>query len=316
MTLPAPRFAALVAVGPGDREIERTRDLLASIVAYEPPPWTLVLVDDHSPERSLADALPAPRGVSVVSVHHDRAGKKHAYTAAKGICSVILTGMQWIARTCPDVAFTLKLDTDALVIAPFSSRLSSLIAGEPDVGMIGAFDKTPNGDPRDVTRAAGIVSRLHHPPLPWAQPRKLLRHLQEQLTGAPALQIRRHISTAIDNGYVYGQHCLGGAYAVSGEFLRRMRAAGFLAQPKNWMGIDCPEDVMIGMYTRAVALRHRSFVAPGETFGIRFMGLADTPENLVARGYGVIHAVKNDPKFTEDHIRDFFRARRKHASVG
>ena len=45
--------------------------------------------------------------------------------------------------------------------------------------------------------------------------------------------------------------------------------------------IDCPEDVMVGIYTRAVGLDFLSFVADGDVFGVRYQGLPDTLPRIV-----------------------------------
>jgi hypothetical protein len=125
--------------------------------------------------------------------------------------------------------------------------------------------------------------------------------------------IRRHIQLALENGYRFAEQCIGGAYAVSDEFLKRMLATGYLDDPMRWVTADCPEDVMVGMYTKAVGLRHMDFVATGEAFGVRHQGLADLPEKLLERGYSVIHSVKNDPRVSEAQVREFFRAHRQSA---
>src|SRR5205814_225286 len=84
---------------------------------------------------------------------------------------------------------------------------------------------------------------------------------------------------------------LGGAYAVSRELLVRMRSAHYLDNPSLWLPVDCPEDVMVGIYTRAVGLGFRSFVGDGEVFGVRHRGLPDTPPRLIERSFSVIHSI-------------------------
>jgi hypothetical protein len=302
--LSSPLYAIALAIGPDPKEIERTRDLIDSINAYAPEPAVFVMIDDAADDRQLATTLKFPSQLKPISLHHPRHGAPaQKFTKSKGICAAIQTAFAWIAKNSPDVKFVLKLDTDALIIAPFRQQIVSVIDSSPNVGMMGAYDKTPNGDPRDISYNARTVKALH-------EPGSFLQSLKYKFSSDDRAVISRHISTARERGYQYGEHCLGGAYAVSGELLRRMNAAGYLDDPARWLLIDCPEDVMVGIYTRAVGMEFKSFVSNNEAFGIRYKGLADTPEKLVQRGYSVIHSVKNDASFTEDQIREFFKTRR------
>jgi hypothetical protein len=71
------------------------------------------------------------------------------------------------------------------------------------------------------------------------------------------------------------------------------------------------EDVSMCMFAAVTGYRLADRSDPGEPFGVRYIGLPDTLENLVAAGYGIIHAVKNDPRYTEEDIRAYFRALRE-----
>jgi hypothetical protein len=98
---------------------------------------------------------------------------------------------------------------------------------------------------------------------------------------------------------------------VSRAFLDRAAAAGHLEQPNRWTAVDLPEDVVVALHARALGMTLGNHVGPGETFGVRYVGLPMPPEQLVANGYAVIHAVKNDPSISEDAIRAFFCDRRR-----
>jgi hypothetical protein len=302
----SPSYAIALAIGPDPKEVERTRDLIDSINAFAPEPAVFVMIDDAPEDRHLETTLQFPPQLKPVSLHHPRHGAPpQKFTKSKGICAAIQTAFAWIAKNSPDVKFALKLDTDALIIAPFYKQIISVIEQSPEVGMIGAYDKTPNGDARDISYNAKTVKALH-------EPGSFLQSLKYKVSNDDRAVIHRHITTAREKGYQYGEHCLGGAYAVSGELLRRMNAAGYLDNPARWLSIDCPEDVMVGIYTRATGMTFRGFVDNNEAFGIRYKGLADTPEKLLERGYSVIHSVKNDANYTEEQIREFYRKARRH----
>jgi hypothetical protein len=298
--------AIAVAVGPAEVEIDRLRDLADSISHHDPGPATLVLIDDAPQTRQLDKLLSVPPTLNVVSLHHPRHGAKTAFTKAKGICSAILLAFQWIDRNL-DAEFVLKLDTDSLVISPFRERLTALFKAQPELGMVGAYRYTPNGTERSWLNHAGNVRELARG-FEWRHPIVSLRRDRAH----------RHIASLIRcacaNGYTLAEHCMGGGYAVSRELLKRMAAAQYLDDPSLWISIDLPEDVMIGIHVRAVGLEFADSVREGEVFGVRYQGLPDSPENLLAKRYAVIHAVKNDESYDEASVRAFFRADRERGS--
>ncbi len=304
-------YAIVVAVGPDPEELARITDLIESIRAYEPSECHFVMVDDGEIDRNLTGHFEFPTNWIPISVPHPRRQFPERAASAKrgkGICAAILQGLSTIANKAPQARFTLKLDTDALVIAPFVQKLNDVIEKHPNVGMIGAYDRTPSGTMRDITKNATTVESLFKPASP-------IRRLRNRFGNDELAIISRHIGAARNNGYRYGEHCLGGAYAVSGEMLSRMLKAKYLDDPSLWLPVDCPEDVMVGIYTKAVGCDYQSCVDTNEVFGVRHRGLDDTPQRLVERGYSVIHAVKNDERLGEEEIRRFFEERRKISGV-
>jgi len=299
-------YAILVAVGPDPKELDRVADLIESVRAYEGDPCHFVMVDDGQSDHALAQHFSVPDNWTPISVPHPRRQFPERAAKAqrgKGICASILQGLSWIGKNAPEARFTLKMDTDALVIGPFVEKLAGIIEKRPNVGMIGAYNRTPSGTERDISKNARTVESLYRPPT-------LMRRLRNAFSSDEFATISRHIGAAVRNGYRFGEHCLGGAYAVSRELLSRMNRDHYLDDPSLWLPIDCPEDVMVGIYTKAVGCDYLGYVGTNEVFGVRHKGLDDTPQRLVERGYSVIHAVKNDPTFGEDEIRLFFQTRR------
>lgn len=297
--------AIAVAVGPADLEVERLRDLADSIAHHDAGPATLVLIDDSPQPRELAATLRLPPSMTAVSLHHPRHGGHVTFTKGKGICSAILLALQWTHRNL-DAQFILKLDTDSLVISPFRDRLSKLFQADSTLGMVGAYTQTPNGSERDWSHHEPTIHELSGR-FDWRKPIQSLQRNPD-----PA---RRYIASLLHaargNRYRPGEHCMGGGYALSRDLLDRMAAAGHLEDPSLWMKIDLPEDVMIGIHVRAVGLEFANSVNEGDVFGVRYLGLPDSPENLLAKRYAVIHAVKNDERFDEASVRAFFKADRE-----
>lgn len=293
--------AIVVAVGPNPREVERVRDLAASIAAHEPADAIMVLVDDHPEPRNLTADL--PRSLQTISLHHRRASRPH-FSRSVGICAVILHGLQWIQANT-QAQFVLKLDTDSLVIGPYRQRVAERFDRNPGTGMIGAHKTAVDGTRRDwsvhAETLALLTKRFH-----WRHPRASMRTWNDPLKA----HARRLHGAARRHGYQTAEHCMGGGYAIARRALDAMAGEGFLDDPGLWSQADLPEDVMLGLHVRALGFTLADATQAGEVFGVSYKGLAAPPAELLARGYGVIHALKNDPNHGEDEIRAFFHAHR------
>jgi hypothetical protein len=300
-------FAVAVAVGPGEREVERVIDLAASLVAYERGPGWFVMVDDSPEQRGLDRVVALPAGWAAVSLPHPRHDRATTFKVGKGIISAVLAALKWIQANT-DAAYVLKLDTDSLVINPFADKLAVIFNASPALGMVGACHTTPNGTPRDWSGHAKAVRRYFEPPaFDWKHP-IASSNARRAFTAPPAAAAYEMAKT--NPAFDCGEHCMGGGYAVSRTLLDRLAPARLLDDPMIWTGIDLPEDVTVGIHVRAVDMTFADNVAPGEVFGVRYRGLPFLPEELVAKGYSVIHAVKNDDRVDEATVREYFAKRR------
>jgi hypothetical protein len=201
----------------------------------------------------------------------------------------------------------MKIDTDSLIINPFRERLAGLFEASPQLGLAGAYTRTPEDLTRTWEFHAATVTRMIKPPFDWRHPIRSLIGRRPDPAHPAVVEI---IRTALRRGYDPGEHCLGGGYALPRALLDRMADAGYLTDPQAWMEVDMAEDVMVGMFARAVSMELANFVRPNEVFGIRYQGLPASPAKLVEHNYAVIHAVKNDANYDEATIRAFFKARR------
>lgn len=302
-------YAVALLVGPKDLEIERSNDLLDSIGVCEPARCRMIVIDDAPQERNLSAKLRFPAQVEPEFVKFQRP-QVVGFKQAKGVCGNSLLGFQWIARNAPEARFGMKIDTDALVIRPFAEALARQFDADPTVGVLGANTKTPEGLDRDTRRSGDLMRKLHASAPALSDPGSWIRYFRDWWARGPRSTIRRHLGEAVGAGYVYGENCLGGAYAIRSECLAKMDQRGYLDHPDYWTGVDVPEELMMHMYARAAGYKLMDFVSPGQVFGIRFVGLPfDLPE-LVDRGYSIIHSVKNDTRYTEAQVRDFFRKHR------
>jgi hypothetical protein len=295
-------YAIIVPVGPQALEVERLQDLVASIMAYEPEGLTLVLVDDSTEPRDLANQLALPSSVRAVSLHLKRPFRPEF--KSKGVAGAVFTAIKWVQANT-DADFAIKLDTDSLVIGDFIARISAKLEEDASLAKIGAYSLAPDGKTRDWT--------VHEPHLRQLNKRIALRRPWKTwaILRDPFLRhFRRLYGTAQSNGYRDGEHCLGGGYAISRAFMDRLAARGYLDDIGIWVNADMPEDVAVGIHVRAVGMQFSNFVGEGEVFGVKHRGLPFPLADLQPRGFGIIHAVKNDPDYSEDEIRLYYRERR------
>jgi len=319
-------YGAVVPIGPSELEVDRLRDLTESLCAYEPDIDAFVLIDDSPRDRHLTSEITLPAGCELISLVNPRQSLGHPLMG--GQCASMLSALRAI-NSCGPLDFVIKLDTDALVISSFRDRIKTFLSQHPDAGLVGVAGPTCRRDaplreiqarttPRlvkgvmhiteeilsQVKSQAGITCDDNTIYIP-----EIGRLNRETLIGFA--EIRPHICRAMENGYSTLEYCQGGAYALTSETLTRMEQTGYLNNLLNWLWIPVAEDVMMGMYTRAVGLKILDFSDNGEPFGIQYQGLAYSPSELLRRGHALIHSVKNDPSYTELEIRKYFRRIRR-----
>ena len=120
-------------------------------------------------------------------------------------------------------------------------RIERAFAANPDAGMAGLYDRLCDGQPRDQT-SFQKCSKARQPCRDLAAPSH-----SRSIPHAPFLRtrgtIRSQIREAIAAGYRPAEFILGGAYAVSGEAIRRMKAKGCFGDPLLWLHTHFSEDV-------------------------------------------------------------------------
>lgn len=292
----------VVPVGPGPGEETRVVDLLASLHHHEPDAGPVLLVDDAPQQRRAWPASQPGRAVEVLP--NPREGR--GVGTFGGVCAATLLGLRWARSRAPGEP-VLRLDTDALVIAAFARSVRAAVVGDPKAGVLGACRRTPDGQLRDVRAWAAMVRRHARPLWLW----RTAPHVQRALNGRNAA-VRREVRAGLrSRGYMPGAHCMAAACVVTPRMAQAMAAAGMLDDPLRWVDARIGDDVMLGLQAAALGFELRGMVADGEPFGLRHIGLADTPQRLVDRGFAFIHSLKNDPEHDEAQLRAFFAARRE-----
>jgi hypothetical protein len=300
-------FSVLIAVGGGDREMERLNDLCESLFHYETEVSEIVIVDDIMPARAFT-GLPIPSTCRLVVLPNPRCGVGNGWLG--GLAAAVIAGNAWLEKHS-GCSFVLKLDTDALVIAPFAEKVVAAFAREPDTFLFGSSTKTPNRIydlPEDFPTAPALV-KLQKPLTIWRRTCWPWPRLQCALFERDGKR-RSQIRAAVRNGYRLGLHCQGGAYALSRRALGALAAGGIFADPMLWIWTPCGEDIAMTLGAYACGGAAGDLNDNGQPFGTLSHGLPDTPERLVERGFSIIHSVKDFEDFKESTTREFFRKRR------
>ncbi len=291
----ASMFAVLIPVGPAPREPERLADAMESVRSFENSKDVhLVVVDDGERPRRFPISSEDWGSVDVVRTALWSGRRPDPYSA---MVAGTIDGMRLAGPRRPE--FLLKLDTDALLVAPVAEKLRSVFADDT-VGVAGSYTHTCTGAPRDWS---GWRSKLRRATLP-------VGFGPNGVVGLRSLQAAKSVRTLLErakhNGYELGAHCLGGAYAVGPGLLAR----DDLLDWRPWVRTGLGEDIVVGVITAVASLTVRGAVAPGDAFGLAWQDLPLPPEQLIEKGYSVVHSVRDQPFGTESELREFFGARR------
>jgi hypothetical protein len=315
--------AAIVPVGPSDADLVCLADLIDSIACYEPAIRTMVLIDDGVEPRNLDRSDVSTRQIQIVSLPNPRCGLGDGKWG--GLAAGVLHALHWIDAQL-DVRWVVKLDVDALVIAPFADVITEFLATHPDAGVVGCIGETSDrSEPgfqgclrrrsrfvkaRDALSGVAPERFAQEARVPVAVP-----HVGGTMTFSADdyrayTQVRPHIDLAIEHGLEAAEYCQGGAYVLSGETISRISALAGPEHTRAWAHLPFGEDETVSMYCRAVNLRVHDFSNAGEPFGVRYRGLPCSPPQLVERGHALIHSVSSAHHGSEADIRRFFAARR------
>jgi hypothetical protein len=295
-------FAVLIPVGPSARDLARLDDAVEALRTAEPATEIeLLLVDDSPAPRDLAGRVQWRTARVLRTALWDGPHAPDAYSA---MVAGTLAGLSAAAELEPE--FVLKLDTDALTIAPFAGAIRAALVADPAIGVVGSYDRTCTGGTRDWSLWEPALAHLWRPFTLMPSDRGWPGRRPVWRSSAARRASRRLLGQARQHGYVTGAHCLGGAYAVSPALLARTD----LFDPQPWLYTGLAEDVVVGLLCHAAGLRARGLVGEGEPFGLAHVGLPAEPSELIDRGHSIVHAVKDPDPVVEAQMRTAFRLAR------
>jgi hypothetical protein len=301
-----PSFAVFIPVGPSEADVDALQDLLESLAAHESAPCSILIVDDSRTRRDLTRnlSLPPHWSIELRAASKPPLGRRRY----RSLTSHTLEALRWFSELSAPPQFLLKLDTDALIIKPFADNLSRLLADDPAAGVVGS---RPKDDEGKVVVRSDIVEDVLWPKIEKSSLRARLIGLATLVKNS-VYRSRQHrlIADAVKAGYVKGEHCQGGAYAVSTECIAAMAQLGLLARSHIWgyTRFGWHEDMVVSLYCRLAGFQVRA----GDTNVIcsTWRGLARPMAEYASTDVGVIHSLKNDKRATEAEIRAFFRQQR------
>jgi hypothetical protein len=281
--------AVIVPAGPQDDVF----DTLDSVVRYTDPSRIILVIDDAglgrmpggparlhalSPDIALVTAPTAPAGTR------------------GGLWVKVSAGYRWVLDRY-DPGLVLRLDTDALMIGPGLEAIAERVfASDPEIGLLGSYRIGPDNGLRDFSWAARQLRReagprgLVHP--------RVRRHL------------RRYRRLAVRNGYVHGEHVLGGALIHSAAAIHAIADGGWLGESRSLARSRMCDDHLLSLLTVAAGFRIADFGGPADPMALAWHGLPAHPADLLARGKLVTHSVRAFGDLTEQQIRAAFAAAR------
>ncbi len=286
-------FTVVIPVGPDDAELPRLVDLLASLEAHRGPTRPHVVLVDDSPRPRALEAFWGEAQVLRTGLW-----PKVVPDPLSAMVAGTIEGLKAARGT-----FALKLDTDALVIAPFAEKIQSAFVADPSLGIVGAYDRSPDGSTRDWSRWPPVIRRGTWA-VNWAPRTRAIGWLPRIRPRVQRRLARNVIGAALANpSYELGAHCLGGAYAVSAALLAHAPSWEW----PMWAHTGLAEDVVLGLLCAAAGKTMRGLVDEEDPFGVAWRGLPADPPDLVNRGYSIVHSLKSENYGREAELREWFR---------
>jgi hypothetical protein len=282
------RIGIVLPVGPNDGPA--ALDTLDSALHYAGASRVIVVVDDtggHGEFARRAEMMSAD--ITVIPAPPRAPG------GYGGLWVKIAAGYRWLLeRFAPEVI--LRFDVDALLIGNgLADRAMEKFAADPKVGVIGSYRIAADGGVRDWSWGARML-RIESGPLGLRYPSMRTSH-------------RRLLGMARPNGYVYGEHALGGGYIHRLKLADAIHARGWWDMP-SLAPSRLGEDMIMGLLTVAAGYRTTDFGRPADPMAMRWRGLPAHPDELLAKGKLLTHSVRFWGDLREEEIRSIFRAAR------
>lgn len=308
--LPPARAAFALVVGPG--EAEMALDTLEAIQIFYPAADVWVRDDataDGTYERLQQYAQIQDR------ILLSRNPRSRGFL---GLVNSIFALYASMARAEHPYHLVIKLDPDACLLGPGLERHCAALFAACGPGMAGAFRYGPGGAPR----ARQFEPRGLRDFLDLTEPGARRFVFCDLLPIGPAKDGRlrvgqpfyvRYLRRARRHGWFPGEHVLGGVYALHGETLRALDAAGFWrAITDDYRAMLTEEDHLVSLGARAMGhalLDINTDPAHPVAWLQHRPPLPKTAEELLNQGVLAVHPLKGEEG---RQLRIIFQTARRH----
>ena len=188
----------------------------------------------------------------------------------------------------------MKMDTDALMTGPgIEDDAIRFFDGHPGVGEIGHRLYEGDGIKYPAQTIGREVSMYG-----WLRDR-------ERCT-----TMRLYMQQAEANGYIIGEHVLGGTAIYHPEFIDLLVKHDMLLR-EELRRTMLQEDHLWGLLCYAVGLKVARFHIPEQPLAVVWKGLPCSPDDLVKVNAKIVHSTRYWQNMNEDQIRAYFRQRRR-----
>jgi hypothetical protein len=273
------KLLVAMPVGPNET-LEHLHDTIESVIRYTGPSRRIVLVNNGG---SKGIAKKVVNYFDNILVIQNEFGVGLYSTLYYGITNAI---KKVLSEYTFDVC--LKMDVDALMIGDNpEDDACKFFKKNPDVGAIGSY----------IVDCNGVLRNNSYHAKPIIKDAKRSEYMHNVL------------EKAVSYGYKPGENCQGGAYFISGACIQKMNDEGcfdFKDMPKS----KVYEEVLFNLFMNSTGYKNADFATDPLPFGIRWLGLPDSPQELIRRKKRIIHSVKFYQSLKQDEIRFYFSKQR------
>lgn len=265
-------------------------DTVESILHYTTEDRRIVIQDNSNPLHlgdKLVEQFPE---LTVVRAPNN-------FGANGGLYKSLSLSMLHIQATY-DFQVLMKMNTDAILTGyGLEDDAIAYIKEHPNAGEVGVQVKT--GADVDASRKRLLYETGS---FGWLMDRKR------------CAKMRYYRQFAMGNGYQDGEHILAGASFYSPKLMNKFIHGDFLLREEISRS-ELPENHLFALLTRSAGLELGSLEMSEQPMTITAESASLSPEEFVKQGGKVIHSTKNWANWSEQQVRDFFKARREESLV-
>ena len=281
----------LIPIGPSC-ENSFISDTIQSVIFYLKLDYEIVLVDDSGCSKGSL----LKEKFKDITVLETKGSTGHF----AGLYFTLSYGLKYVYENFL-FDFVLRMDTDALLIGCGLDQVAvDFFKENPDRGIIGSYMVDCNGDPRGIYWTGVQLQKE-------MKIKFLIKDTFKKFKGWSFL--RTVYRKSKKNGYIDGEHCMGGAYLMSWKCVKELNDKLLLDRREIYF-TQLQEDQIFGLLIYSIGFSHADFATGDLPMGLRWRGLPCSPQELVKRNKKITHSTRFFENMGEEEIRKYFRERR------